>query len=433
MRNARFGTALVIGLLLAVLATPSVAFAQTAQGGNAMAMLGDSFLAINNAIDALAKNTWARALGTKVAWALFALMLIWNIIKSMLLGKGMSQLLADMMQPTIMLGIVLAAISHDFGSAVSRSVDAIASGVASTTGMSAKSETDIMADFAATAFKVFELKGRDSDGFNLSWDMFEAAFIYVIGMLMKLFAFLIILVAGALAAGLLFISKVMVGIALGLGPILFCWGVWKPTEFLFNGWLRFLISAGLQKVVITLLAGFVSVGLTKMSSLSDNLTGQVTVDVVAYGVLLLFSVLSTMLLWKAPSIAEGLLSGGGGMDLSRWNATAMSAGATAGAAGTAANKAGGSVIGGLVAGVQAARGVDSSAGSSQPKTVTGYASRGVSAAMTSAASAAGNAMRSRFGGGGASAGPSGQDQGGQSAGGSSQGGSSARSRKTGRV
>lgn len=404
---------LLAAFLLSILLFPCVSHAQTAQGTDAILSLNDAFSAINKAIDALANNSWSRTLGTKIAWALFAMMLVWGFIKSMLLGKGFNQLLADMVQPAIMLGIVLAAISHDFGSAVSKSVEAVSTGVSNSVGVSTKTENEVLAEFAGTAFKVFELKRKDT---NLGWGMFEAGIIYVIGMLMKLFAFLIILVSGAIAAGLILMAKIMIGIALGLGPVLFAWGIWKPTEFLFTGWLKFLISAGLQKVVVTVIAGFVSIGLSEMSNLSDKLTGQVTTDVVAYGVLLLFSVLSSMLLMKAPSIAEGLISGGGGMDLNKWTAVAHPVGNTASAGAQSANKLGGAAIGGMAAGINKAMGRESdggkdSSGGKSPSTVTGYAARGVSALASAAGQGMANAARSaqgqagKQGGGGQGASP----------------------------
>lgn len=410
MRQVLQRPRIYVAVILLLAATG--AFAQAAgapNGATALGMLGQAFASINNAISALATNTWARGAATQTSVALLAMLLIWGILKSLILGKGLTQLIADFMQPLIMFAIVTAAITQGFGESVNATVDTIATGVSSSMGVSPKSEIEIMNDFASTAFKVFDLNNNNPVGF--SWQMFEAAIAYTIGLFMKLFSFLIILVCGALAAGLLFLSKVMVAIALGLGPILYVWGIWKPTEFLFTGWLRFLISAGLQKVVIGLLAGFVSVGLNQMSALSNSLTGQITTDVVAYGVLLLFSVLSAMLLYKAPSIAEGLLSGGGGMDTSRWTVVSTPVGNTAGSAGRAADRGAGAAIGGVMSGIKKGWGGQgaastggasstSSAGGGGYKTASQYAGAAAMGAVKGAASSVGSAARTLTKGGG---------------------------------
>jgi type IV secretion system protein TrbL len=392
--SSRLARAILVGLFLggtvglAVAAPGDATFASSPQGVTSMEMLGHLLGKLNNSIARLADNGWARGTAVKIAMVLTLLIAGWSIVKSWLLGKGFPQFLADMMQPLIMLAVVMAAISADFGSAVSRSVDAVGTAVAASTGATAVSEIQLISSMAEAAFNVFRLDSPVS----ISWTNPGGAIIWVLGLCFKLLTALIFLACGAFAAGVFLVAKLSVAIAVGLGPLLFVWGIWQPTAFLFNGWLKFLITAAMQKVIVVLIAGFIGSALTELTSLSQLLNNS-TADIIAYSAMLLFSVLCAMLMWKSPGIATGLLSGHGGLDLSAWKVGGAAAGAGASAGKTVANgadRAGGAAINGLLAGGKAiagkfggAKGGGSGGGSSgggqqgqrtaAPKTATGHA------------------------------------------------------------
>jgi hypothetical protein len=128
------------------------------------------------------------------------------------------------------------------------------------------------------------------------------------------------------------LAQAMVAIACGVGPIFYCWGVWKPTEFLFNGWLRFTIIAGVQKMMVMVMAGLVGSVVDEMVTLSKYLNNDVA-DIVAYSGMLLVGCISAFLMWKAPSMATQMVSGSGGLSLSGWTHQGTTSGNTAGALG----------------------------------------------------------------------------------------------------
>ena len=113
-------------------------------------------------------------------------------------------------------------------------------------------------------------------------------------------------------------AYVMMGIALAVGPIFIPWLVLQRTSFVFEGWLKFMISTGLTFFVIALITGL---SVAAMNSLMIQFTGTQThfgmaSMVTANGFLpaLLagcsLGILTASLMMNASGIASKLISGG---------------------------------------------------------------------------------------------------------------------------
>lgn len=149
----------------------------------------------------------------------------------------------------------------------------------------------------------------------------------------KEFPFLILdTIAKAIAAialllmGLVFVLVVQMGsfmlnIAFCLGPILVPWLMFPPLEFLFNGWIKFTITAGLFKIVAWTLMTIVirgalpslqtmvtAIGVAQTSPDAATLASQyISMLAVAF-----VACVGAFMMWKAERIAESLVAGGGG-------------------------------------------------------------------------------------------------------------------------
>ena len=77
-----------------------------------------------------AGNAVLNSLGQKIAVTLFGLIFMWGIIKSWVTGKGMAQLVGDLVQPLVLLGVTLYAINGNFGQAIADSTGSLASAFA---------------------------------------------------------------------------------------------------------------------------------------------------------------------------------------------------------------------------------------------------------------------------------------------------------------
>lgn len=113
--------ALVVALAFAL---PLDALAQTgaeattapsARGIDSYTMLGRMFNEIHTGTQRIAANQWAIGTARRIAWSLWLLVLVWSVLRSWILGRGFASLLADLMGPTVMLGLALAAMNADLG------------------------------------------------------------------------------------------------------------------------------------------------------------------------------------------------------------------------------------------------------------------------------------------------------------------------------
>ena len=318
---------LFMALVPAVVGAQELKVAENAQGVTSFEMLSRFFGAVREGLLRFQNNDWAAQTGQRIALALTLLIFIWGVIKSWILGKGFSQLLGDFLQPVIMLGLVFAAINANLGRIINDSVLAISAGFQFG---QVQTPEQLMGRLAEIAFSVFELTPQDAPAL---YDL-PGWFFLSIGFLIKLIAAMIIIASAALAGGIYLLTEVSVALAIALGPLLYSWGIWKPTEFLFTGWLKFLVVAAFQKLVVVMV---VSITGGVIQSVATNLAPDLrnsTADFQAYAGILMIALLNAMLIVKAPSIAAGLISGSGSIDLSRWNigGQAASTGAKAPAA-----------------------------------------------------------------------------------------------------
>jgi type IV secretory pathway VirB6-like protein len=137
----------------------------------------------------------------------------------------------------------------------------------------------------------------------------------IMAMLLKLAA--VICLALTLIAYVLAIlmAQVMFGIGVALGPILVPWLVWERTEFLFDGWLRFMIAAAFTKIVAALMVAMTAdifVVIRSMANTVDGASGYSTVDLVAAFMMAVVSALTAFMMWQVQGIAQSLVSGGSG-------------------------------------------------------------------------------------------------------------------------
>lgn len=146
----------VLALCLLCLAGPVAAAEDAAAAAAAVTHLRDIFQHVTAAIDAFAAgNAELIAVGRRTAVTLFGVLLVWGLVKSWILGKGMAQLLPEFIQPVIILGLAFWSVEH-LGPTVKASVDALGL-VFSGTLFQANgppTEADILDRMAAASFEI---------------------------------------------------------------------------------------------------------------------------------------------------------------------------------------------------------------------------------------------------------------------------------------
>ena len=389
--------AVVVGLalLLAALAPAHAGLAPT----ESVQQLRDLFEQVTEAIDAFAAgNHELVAVGKRSAVVLFGVLLVWGLIKSWILGKGFAQLLPEFIQPVVILGLTFWSIDH-LGPVVRSSVEGLGSVFAETLLLKGGTpdEMDVVDRMAAAGFDVVSAvpKVTGSDWANTLSAMANQ----VVSFLFRLVAALLLLVAGAVAAGVMLMAKVQTALAILFAPVMIPWAMWQPTSFLFNAWLTFLIGGAMQSVMAAAVASLSVQVLDKVVLVAKSLGSTDGMSFVTCCVLLLMAALVGFLFTRVPSLASGLV-GSAAIGLDRWNATAAATGSGLATTGQAAVAGGNAVYQfgkGTVqgyAGRQANAGAAAgTAGGGQPPKpasgVAGLVGRGVGATVAMAARAAG--------------------------------------------
>ena len=154
-------------------------------------------------------------------------------------------------------------------------------------------------------------------------------------------ASLVLLAIGTLAAGLAQVvwAGVAISICIMLGPILVPWLLWKPTEFLFWGWLKTVITYSLYgAVAVAVIRTFMDAMLVQIEAVVNTADwGSGGAQLMASAVTaFLLAITSLMGMIKVPALANGLVSGSGaagsGIAEAVTQGTAGSAAATMGPA-----------------------------------------------------------------------------------------------------
>jgi len=102
-------------------------------------------------------------------------------------------------------------------------------------------------------------------------------------------------------------GQVMMYVGLAIGPILIPFLLIPNLSFLFNGWLKFMISAALYKV-IAVLVGLISIGVINQVVAYANVVQE---DLIFMSLLVLFfAMLGKQLMGLADNMASAIASGG---------------------------------------------------------------------------------------------------------------------------
>lgn len=179
-------------------------------------------------------------------------------------------------------------------------------------------------------------------------------FMALIGtILMKVVTALFIILAALLYIGQFIYTQVAVKIALMVMPIMVPFIMLESTRFIFTGWVKFLLTAGMAKVVGAIMFSLLESNITHALTLSERAAAQDNgnaIDFYVYSTLLLVTGLTAYIMLQTQSIATGLLSGSlhGGFrfgTVSWANSVSRGAGQAAKGAAGVVNSAGGAVNG----------------------------------------------------------------------------------------
>ncbi|ABE47317.1 type IV secretion system protein [Polaromonas sp. JS666] len=318
---------------------------------NAIAAFTNVLKIANDSINSIRSNSTLLQYGQRLTVMLTGIVILWGIGKNIALKQSLPQLLGDLVFPLIIASFVLGAGLEKLPGVIESSVTKIAGifGAGTTSSL----ETSLATNLLEAAARVWNAE-RASSGVL---EMATSPLMTVALLILRIAVILLILVAAGLGVAAILVAKFQLALAIALAPLLIPWIVFKPTEFLFSGWLSFFLKAGFGLVGVFAVSAVVVQGSQNMSNLITTVKADSS-GVMTLGVMAAMSIIFTYLMLKGSDIGEGIISGNatgiGQLSSVAKGAAAMSpvrmASATAGLAGSAAKMGGAGLAGKLMKG-----------------------------------------------------------------------------------
>ncbi|WP_092484685.1 type IV secretion system protein [Candidatus Ichthyocystis hellenicum] len=122
---------------------------------------------------------------------------------------------------------------------------------------------------------------------------------------------LVIILTMAAYVIVLYMGGVLLSVSLMLGPLLFPWLLLKPCQFIFQGWLRFTISASLYQIVGSAMSYICRASIKNLDQLHKTLIpGYISPDQTVLILIMIICFIFLTLFWQIPDICRGIISGG---------------------------------------------------------------------------------------------------------------------------
>lgn len=292
----------------------------------AESLIGRIASKVTEKLDALKNNSQLQGFGSYLTAFFLSALLVWSSVKTMASGRGLSDLLAEWVPIFVSFGMVILFLDRSAADLIVRTMDGIAGtiGGADMTTLDAAIRAGAAPILKAIAAVVAQPRATEATNVMgegvLGWlgTLAASGASWVMGAIAKVAAAFFLVLAGVVMVAHIILGFVSVQLVLALAPVAVPFLMFRPMDWLFNGWLKFLLGACMLKIVLSFLlavaAGLLS-GMTELSQQMYQEAWKVTAmetlytDILLLGMMLIFALLATLLVAMAPRIADGLLAG----------------------------------------------------------------------------------------------------------------------------
>lgn len=248
-------------------------------------------------------------------------------MKTMASGRGVADLLGEWVPIFVSLGMVTLFLDKGAGDLIVSTMDSIATVIGGNDMSTLDSALTacVMPIFKAIVAVILQpqatFNAKISGMGDLLALMVAGLGSLLMGMVTKSIAALVLVLSAVTIMANVIMGFISVQLVLALAPVMVPFLMFKPMEWLFNAWLKFLLGACMLKVVLAFLLGIVTTLLVEMNTLARLVFADakertpleaLQSDVLLLGMTMVFAILATLLIAQAPSIAQGLLSGSAG-------------------------------------------------------------------------------------------------------------------------
>lgn len=320
-------------MLLAILTLiPCIALAQTPGGSEAVSTVIDSL--VKGPLNMVSSAPFAAA-GTKLLSMLLLILISWKGMRLLLDVSSFNQVVAEIVNIVILWGIASFFLTSSVQTEIADGFDKLAQTAAQSAGSSVGASaadvsstqamiTSALVSGLTAAYQLYQgtPAEKPTSVSDSTWDKVAGWFkekvndlvtfqwlAAIANVIFRIFIAIMIMAAVVLYCGQLLISQVLVNIGLVVAPLLIPWIMWEASAFLFHSWLKFMIVAGLQKVVGALLFGMTTGFITDLTALTSSVNTDSSTNFYYYAAAFVLMFILGQLMMQISTIANGLVTG----------------------------------------------------------------------------------------------------------------------------
>ncbi|WP_434516597.1 type IV secretion system protein [Dechloromonas sp. ARDL1] len=306
---------LVLGILLGVAGS---AIAADTSGLQALDRVLNSLFDISSGV---ASKSPLLDDGTRLYGYLLLILISWSGILVVLEGGALNAVIAKLVEVIMVAGICSFLMMANTQQALVKTFDVAAGKLATTVNSTAPDLSNPAAaikQILGTGFRavqdLWDSKTETKD--KQPWyqfDMQNGVADLVIGLIMESIAkmgiSMVVLICLGLYVYIVINAMLLINVALILAPIMLPWMLWPSTAFLAQGWLRFLIVCGMNKLVAAMLLGFTFYFLDAIGAYAQEAATSPIFNTFAYFTALTLAVIMTFAMLQVPRVAADIISG----------------------------------------------------------------------------------------------------------------------------
>jgi type IV secretion system protein TrbL len=287
-------------------------------------VIGQIATATESALASLQNNRGLNNFGTTVSAFFLIALMVWALVRSLASGRGFGDVIGEWVPIFVSFAVVWLFLDKNAGRLIVGTMDSIASAIGGSPWNSLGSA------IREAAYPIFRsmaavLSTPDIKADNMVWYeklvwVATAVPLWIGTWIAKGVSMLLLTLSAVAVIATVIMAFISVELVLALAPAMVPFLMFRPMSWLFDSWLRFLLGACMMKVVGAFLLGAVAqimtAGATLAQQIATETSGRVgaidaaQLDIVLHGMMLVMTLLGTLLMVQAPSIATGLIAGG---------------------------------------------------------------------------------------------------------------------------
>lgn len=282
---------------------------------------------VNTLLNFGANDSLLTDLGGRLLLYLTVIAIAWAAIKILFEQEGIQKFVAELVMIIFLWGFASLFLSGigdgGWGKKLMDGFDWVAKEIVVNAGAAggeriedpAQSIMIVLGNTVEVAMKLFsdkDMTGEKAESSIGLITMSAAEFFYwILHTLMRLATLLFVMVATILYIGQFVFTQIMVKIGFLLMPIMVPFLLLDKTRFVFDGWLKFMISAGFIKIVGAFLYGLMIGNVNEAVEIARTATASESnaVAFYVYSALLLLTGIMAFIMAQAQSIGNALTSG----------------------------------------------------------------------------------------------------------------------------